>query len=98
MYRARRVLMVALVAMALSADRVVAVAPVLRPDVGGVARTLASRLVVSFRHTIPAARLQAFASEYRAAPAAQVAYPELIAVCHHLALSPFQFRLPPPAA
>jgi hypothetical protein len=96
MNRTRRVLMVAMVATALSADRLAAAAPAARPQVSQAARQFAGRLVGSFRRAIPAVRLREFRREEVAVcrPARSVA-PEPQALTPFDA-SPTQYRLPPP--
>ena len=99
MHRARKVLLVAFVATALSADRMVsAAAPTMRPQVMDSARRLAGRLVVNLRRTVP----QTFCrTEARNAIASPVLPVERAAEPIHIQpvqVSPFQFRLPPPLA
>ena len=85
-----------LVATALCADRVVVSAPALRPDATAAARTLVGRLTVSFRRSVSVARVyQDRCDQDRA-----VVTPVVLtgpAVVRPFPLSPFQFRLPPPA-
>lgn len=90
--------MVAFVATAISADRLSAAAPALRPQMSEAARKLAGRLVISFRRTVPSVRLVAFRRDERPQPASPPVFLDRPPVVHCHELSPFQHRLPPPVA
>lgn len=90
--------MVAFVATALCADRVATAAPMLRPEVVSIARRLASRLVVSFRGTIPAVRIHETRDHKPSLVALAAPAAEQSDVVQRVTISPFQFRLPPPSA
>jgi len=89
-------LMVALVATALTADRLAAAAPVFRPPVTQSARGFAGRLVVSLRRTIPAMRLREFRADEKPPVLVQANDGSGFEPIAHFDFSPFQFRLPPP--
>lgn len=91
-------MMVAFVATALAADRVAVAVPASRPPIAEAARRFAGRLVVSFRRTIPAARLREYRSG-EATPAPLIAFGpiETDDAIPAFAFSPFEFRLPPPS-
>jgi hypothetical protein len=57
MRRHRQVLAITLVAAALCADRAVAAAPAIRPQVATAAGRLVTRLTVRFRRVVPSARV-----------------------------------------
>jgi hypothetical protein len=94
--RRQRLFMIACVATALAADRVCAAAPVLRPQIIDVARTITRRLVVSFRQVVPAARMRHEPSEspgvLRALPVRPARQPLVLPFDS----SPAEYRLPPP--
>ena len=98
MKRSRQVVAIALVAAALCADRAVAAAPALRPQVSGVAGKLVTRLSVSFRRVVPAARVyQTRCDQGVAAIAAPVGFAQDdTTVCFRTRLSPTVLSLPPP--
>ena len=98
MTRTRRILMVAMVATALSADRVLAASPQLRPQMGDAARRLAVRLLVVFRRSMGAARLEGVQRFIRAVRPQPIRLASLVqrTLCHPAELTPFQYRLPPP--
>jgi len=97
MRRSRQVLAVAFLATALCADRAVTAAPILRPQptAGSLAGRLVSRLTVNLRQSIPAARVFETRREGSVPTVRPIA--PVITLIAPLALSPFQFRLPPPA-
>jgi len=99
MMRPARCLVAAtLVAAALCADRTVSAAPSLRPEPVQLAQRLVNRLSVSFRRVAPVAR---FFADRQAGPAIAAVdrSPSRLDIPHiRLPISPFQFRLPPPAA
>jgi hypothetical protein len=93
----RRVLMVVFVATALSADRMVAAAPQVKPQAARVTARFTTRLVQSFRRTIPANQL----CDLRQVAAVQV-IAEAVEASDNQAIvwvvsTPFEDRLPPPA-
>jgi len=95
--RSQKVLAVAFLATALCADRAITAAPAFQPQTtsGTLAGRLVSRLSVNLRRTIPAARVYQTRREGIAQQTAFVA--PAPAIILPIALSPFQFRLPPPA-
>ena len=97
MSKTRQILAVVAVTTALCADRAVSAAPAARPQVGEMAARLVDRLSRPFRKTVPSV-LRAPARQDRpqiATPRFEPAPAPAAAV--HCDLSPFQFRLPPPA-
>jgi hypothetical protein len=96
MTRIRQALAVALVATALCADRPVVAAPVVRAQPDSVATKLFEHLSVSFRRMAPAVRFnEVHRGEVPVVIAPAKTEPQLARV--QQTLSPFQFRLPPPA-
>lgn len=95
MRKLRVALTVALVTTAVCADRALAAAPALRPNITLAARQFADRLAVNLRQTVLAPRLR---PERREEGASVVPMDQAPArpVLHASELSPFQFRLPPP--
>jgi hypothetical protein len=95
--RSRRLLAVAFLATALCADRAVMAMPEARtqPAGGGLAARFVQRLAVNFRRVVPAARVYAQRREEISAEISR-ALPERPSFALPL-LSPFRFRLPPPA-
>lgn len=88
--------MVAFVAVALSADRAIAAAPALRPEMAETARKVVNRIVVSFRRTIPTIRLAA--ARRHSSETQQSGFVAVVDQwLYQHAFSPFEFRLPPPA-
>jgi hypothetical protein len=82
---------------ALCANQGVSAAPVNRTPVAEMAARLVMRLSESFSRVAPSAvrspvRFELYSREGQAPTI--VAQPSIV---HHLSLSPFQFRLPPPA-
>jgi hypothetical protein len=97
MRQARCLIVATLVAAALCADRSVAAAPSIRPETVPLAQRLVNRLSVSFKRVAPVAR---FFAEQQAGPALAVVNrsPSLsLTLPARQPVSPFQFRLPPPA-
>ena len=84
---------------ALCADHVSARAPSLRPQPGSLATRIVTRLTQSFGRTVANAspvQPRTWSVSERTAPAAAFA-PAAAPTPAHQPLSPFQFRLPPPA-
>ena len=100
MNRTRQIVAITLVATALCADRAVAsVAPtVVRHEarVTSLAERLVSRLSSNFRRVVPAMRLCERARGESITSIAQWPAPVLAFIARQ-PISPFQFRLPPPA-
>jgi hypothetical protein len=93
--RTKHVIAVMVVATALCADRSVSAAPMTRPQSHGLARTFASKLTTSLRRAVATRRVESIRS-FDAAPV--FAHPlRQSASGLHQPISPFQFRLPPPA-
>ena len=95
--RTRRFLMVAFVATTLCVDRASIAAPTLRPQMADVARKLTSRLVVSFRRSIPATHFRALRRDEHPILAFVLPCIEPRQAAHQCESWPFQYRLPPPA-
>lgn len=98
MSKAKHILAVMAVTTALCADQVVSAAPMVRPQVANMAARLVDRLSQTFRRTVPDA---AGVTVGRVPTGSAVSYaPQRppLKVAIHLAVSPFQFRLPPPMA
>jgi hypothetical protein len=95
MKRTRHVLTIALVATALCADRAVAAAPALRPQVASVAGKLVTRLSVSFKRVVPSIRVY---ETHRQTVVPLIAHAPISdeTVCYGIRLSPLVQRLPPP--
>jgi len=96
MTRVRQALAVALVATALCAEQQAAAAPVERTQPESVAAKLVEHLSVTFRRMAPAVRLD----EVRRVEVPVVTQPATTNPQRprvQATLSPFQFRLPPPA-
>jgi hypothetical protein len=93
----RRILAITLVATALCADRALPASPALRPQVGSVAGRLVSRLSVTLRRVVPAARVYQTRREGASSPSIQPRL-EVARPIGSLAmrLSPLILRLPPP--
>lgn len=88
--------MVACVATALTADRLAAAAPVLRPQVLDVARQITRRLVVSFRQTIPAIRVREYHREGAETPLDPAVFIAEEPTALPFGSTPSLYRLPPP--
>lgn len=88
------------VAAALCADRAATAAPALRPQMGQLARVLASRLSVGLRQGVAVAAATKLRRQGLPAPAArpQILPDEALAGHHPAESVPFLFRLPPPVA
>lgn len=85
------------VTTALCADKVVVAAPTVRPQVAGLAGQIVNRLTRSFRQTVTI-ELPVHARQrwtYVSEPEAPTLAGSVDVT--HSQLSPFQFRLPPPA-
>jgi hypothetical protein len=95
MKRTRHVLAITLVTVALCADRAVAAAPVLRPQVASAAGKLVTRLSVTFRRVVPSVRVYQTSGE-SVAVLAPVAPAIDQRPSFGLRLSPMLLRLPPP--
>jgi hypothetical protein len=90
-------LAVVTVMAALCANQAVSAAPMNRTPVAEMAARLVMRLSESFSRVAPAAVRSPVRFELRSREGqspAIVAHPSIV---YHLSLSPFQFRLPPPA-
>ena len=97
MKRTRHLIAVALVATALCADRAVAAAPTVRAH-RAVTESLASRLTTGFRRAVSPVRVyQPRQDTQSVAPLAASRINESAPIYLHEELSPFEFRLPPPA-
>jgi hypothetical protein len=96
MKRTRQVLAIALVATALCADRAVASAPSLRPQVSSAAGKLVTRLSVSFKRVVPAVRVYENRRDGAVSQANDFPVRDL-PVAVSARLSPLLLRLPPPA-
>jgi len=97
MPRSRHILAAAIVTAALCADRTISAAPLPRPHVAEMAVRLVDRLSQPFRRTAPSAVcVIAFKDRSNAQPLVlrNVVAPVVVVHCD---LSPFEFRLPPPA-
>ena len=94
--RTRQVLLALTVTTALCADQVAVAAPTMRPQVVELAGRIVNRLTRSFRQSVTV-ELPVDARQRSGEPSR----PELSVVPEsdvpHRSLSPFQFRLPPPA-
>jgi hypothetical protein len=96
MTRIRQALAVALVATALCADRPAVAAPAERSQPESVATKLVEHLSVSFRRMAPAVRFdEVHQGEVPVVIAPAKSQPQRPRIQQEL--SPFQFRLPPPA-
>jgi hypothetical protein len=94
--RSQKVLAVAFLATALCADRAIFAAPAFQSEAttGTLAGRLVARLSVNLRRTIPSVRVY---QTRREGITQQIAFTAPApAIVLPLALSPFQFRLPPP--
>ena len=85
-----------LVATALCADRAVMASPAARPDDSTPTRTLVGRLTVTLRRCVPSVRLWETRRDQDRPAFALLATPASPLIAP-VSLSPFQFRLPPPA-
>ena len=98
MRHARHVIAVTLMATAICADRVSPAAPA-QPPAACLAGRLIARLSVNLRRAVPAAQLyQPRRATLRPALAGPPALADQTAMFQLQPASPFQFRLPPPAA
>jgi hypothetical protein len=98
MKRSRQVVAIALVAAALCADRAVAAAPAIRPQVGSVAGRLVSKLSVTFRRVVPAACVYQTRCEQTVSSNVDSKRPisDDASACLGMRLSPLLTHLPPP--
>src|SRR4051794_27418472 len=96
MKHTRQILAVTLVAAALCADRVVASAPVIRPEMTETARQIVRKLAVSFRQTVPTVRFQESREDRTSEVVGESNGAITVAIVHAHEGTPFQFRLPPP--
>ena len=96
MRKARYLLAATLLATALCADRAMAAAPTLRPEVVQLAERFVSRLSISFSRVVSGVRI--FAERRHSEEFASVrSLPSTwVAPAHPQPILPFQFRLPPP--
>ena len=86
------------VTTALCADRASAAAPTPRPQTTHLAGRIVDRLTRSFGRTVVAAQVMPRQQWlYEGAAPANLAAPVVAAAPSHPPISPFQFRLPPPA-
>jgi hypothetical protein len=95
--RTRQVLLALTVTTALCADQVAVAAPTMRPQVANLAGQIVNRLSRSFRQAVTV-ELPVHARRRESQPSRpglSVVAP--IADLPHRPVSPFQFRLPPPA-
>jgi hypothetical protein len=96
MRKARHIAAVMVVAAALCSDRAV-IAPATRPAMGEFARSIATKLTVSFRRVVPIVRVDRESRSDIDRPVASRVVEIEMSAPHRIMLSPFQFRLPPPA-
>jgi hypothetical protein len=87
---------ITLVAASLCADRAVIAAPVLRPQMNGIASRLVSRLSAKFRRVVPT--ICVYQNQTGRVVSAEKIYPITdTTACFATRLSPLFLRLPPPA-
>ncbi|HWB53282.1 MAG TPA: hypothetical protein VG722_03790 [Tepidisphaeraceae bacterium] len=91
----RQIILIALVATALCADRAICALPAVNHTVADVAGRVVSKLATSFRRTASNYRTQQFTTASKSVEGANWA-PASSVPAAHFAFSPFQFRLPPP--
>lgn len=96
MRKYRVALTVVAVTAALCADQVVAAAPAMRPQLTEVARQFAARLSRTFRHVMPAVRLESIRRTGQYVSTRPIVPSVPAPIIHQTDLSPFRFRLPPP--
>lgn len=95
--RTRQVLLALTVTTALCADQVAVAAPTMRPQVASLAGQIVNRLSRTFRQSVTV-ELPIHARQGEGQPSrADVSVLAPIIDQPHRPLSPFQFRLPPPA-
>jgi hypothetical protein len=87
-----------LLVTAVCADRAAAAAPALRPEVGQLAERLVNRLSASFSRVVPSVKMVAERQQDGVFAANRSLPASWSAPAHPQAVSPFQFRLPPPIA
>jgi hypothetical protein len=96
----KRVLAVLAVTTALCADQAVTVAPAARAqgvEFGQLASRLVTRLARNFRRTLPAAIREPAREQRSPDPESALFAVADFPSAGHAPISPFQFRLPPPA-
>ena len=96
MRQTRHVLAVALVATALCADRAVAAAPSVSPQIAGVAGRLVSRLSVTFRRVVPGVKIDLRREDRFASEGVACVWVDTETRGFRRGLSRCEFRLPPP--
>ena len=95
--KTRQVLLALTVTTALCADQVAAAAPTLRPQVANLAGQIVTRITRSFSESVTVELpVHARRSDSHPSQPALSAAPSADGV-PHCPVSPFQFRLPPPA-
>ncbi|HSZ59505.1 MAG TPA: hypothetical protein VK797_27925 [Tepidisphaeraceae bacterium] len=95
--RSRHILAVVAVMTALCADRAVSAAPVSRTPVAEMAARLVIRLSESFSRVAPASICPELRLDLSGREGQAPAFVPQPSIVHHLSLSPFEFRLPPPS-
>jgi hypothetical protein len=91
----RNMIAITLVAASLCADRAVTAAPVLRPQMNGIASRLVSRLSAKFQRVVPTIRV--YQNQTGHIVSAEKIYPITdTTACFRMRLSPMLLRLPPP--
>jgi hypothetical protein len=90
----RKVVVMVMLAGALCADRAVASLPQLQPQIVKLASRLAMRVSVTFRRISTITQMRATSQTLAQAQPRLANY--VNAIFRPVALSPFQFRLPPP--
>jgi hypothetical protein len=98
MQRARHILAVTLVATALCADRMASAAPAIQEPVREIAGRLITRLSDSFQQVAPAARMYQPLRQNARPVIEPVVFTPIVRAPACVAVSPFQFRLPPPVS
>lgn len=97
MRHVRNILAVVLVATALCADRAVAAAPEMRPQIGCVTRQVVGEITRRFTRVVPGIKIVQNRQEQVRGVPARVVPVESVEGVHEAETTPFQFRLPPPA-
>lgn len=97
MSKTRHILAVVAVTTALCADGAVSAAPVARPQVAEMAARLVDRLSKPFRQSVSSVVHAPARQEYADAQPQRPQSTPAPVLAVHCDLSPFQFRLPPPA-
>ena len=96
MRKVRYLLVATLLLSAVCADRAMAAAPALRPEVAQLAERLVTRLSVSFSRVVSSVRIFAERQPNGAFADNRSLPSSWITPAHPQPVSPFQFRLPPP--